>query len=170
MTVLARISVGVIVERQKAASAWIDFLWRPVAVLPGEPEARPWTILSSDGNATRFYAGSAEMELHRSETAHYLSNLTSGAPSIWVTLRRSDGEMPYRLFAVTADPTEGESFAEAGDDIVEALPMPEPIRDLLAAFVAEHHVEREFVKRQRDRADPERMARQAVRREEDGGT
>ena len=30
---------------------------------------------------------------------------------------------------------------------------------LIEAFVAEHHVERPFVKRKRDRADPEALAR-----------
>ena len=33
--------------------------------------------------------------------------------------------------------------------------MPDPIREAVAAFVAEHHVEQVFFKRKRDRADPE---------------
>ena len=33
--------------------------------------------------------------------------------------------------------------------------MPPSIREIVAAFVAEHHVERQFFKRKRDRADPE---------------
>ena len=40
--------------------------------------------------------------------------------------------------------------------------MPEPIRAAIAAFIAEHHVEdAAFVKRERDRADPEALARRA---------
>jgi hypothetical protein len=39
--------------------------------------------------------------------------------------------------------------------------MPETIRDVVARFVAEHHVERPFVKRKRDRADPDALARRA---------
>jgi hypothetical protein len=35
--------------------------------------------------------------------------------------------------------------------------MPPPVRRV-EAFVAEHHVERPFVKRKRDRADPEALA------------
>ena len=35
------------------------------------------------------------------------------------------------------------------------------IQQRLAAFVTAHHVERPFVKRERDRADPEAMARGA---------
>ena len=50
-------------------------------------------------------------------------------------------------------------MTEPGSCIVEAVPMPEQIRDRLSAFVAAHHVERAFVKRKRDRADPEILAR-----------
>lgn len=168
MTALVRMSIGVIVERQKAASPWIDFVWRSVAVLPGQPGTQPWTVLSSDGDMTRFYAGAGEIRLYRSETANYRDNLASETPSVWVALRQTEGQPPYEVFAVTADPAEGESFTEAGNDLVEAVPMPDAIRDLVAAFVAEHHVEREFVKRKRDRLDPEAMARQGPRREGGG--
>ena len=46
-----------------------------------------------------------------------------------------------------------------------AVPMPEALREAIESFVAEHHVEREFVKRKRRRADPEALAR----REHEGG-
>jgi len=59
---------------------------------------------------------------------------------------------------VTADPAEGESFTQVGDDLVEAVPMPVAVRDTIEAFIAEHHVERPFIKRKRDRADPEALA------------
>jgi hypothetical protein len=39
--------------------------------------------------------------------------------------------------------------------------MPREIQRRLAAFVEAHHVERPFVKRKRDRADPEAMAMRA---------
>ncbi len=41
---LLRIPVGVVVERRKAFSPWADFIWRPVAVLEGVPDAAPWTV------------------------------------------------------------------------------------------------------------------------------
>jgi hypothetical protein len=37
--------------------------------------------------------------------------------------------------------------------------MPPEIEARLAAFVEAHHVERPFIKRKRDRADPEALAR-----------
>jgi hypothetical protein len=160
---LASIAVGVVVERRKAASRWIDHVWQPVAVLPGLPDTAPWTVLAQDGERTRFYAGAAEIALHRTETAQYRDNLASAAPSLWVALRPTGVEPAYEIVAVTADPAEGESFTQAGDDLVEAVAMPETVREIVAAFVVEHHVERPFVKRVRDRADPQALARRPPR-------
>jgi hypothetical protein len=163
---LVRIPVGVVVERRKAVSPWADFLWRPVSVLAGEPAAAPWTPLASEGDVHTFYAGSAVIELFRTETANYLGNLASGAPSLWVVLRPTGSEPPYDLFAVTADPAEGEAFTEAGSDLVDTVPMPNTIVEALGAFVAEHHVDRPFLKRRRTRADPEALARRPPARED----
>ena len=166
---IATIAAGVVVERSKAASPWIDYLWRPVTVLAGQPDTAAWTRLSDDGQRATFYAGPATIELHSTETANYRDNLATGTPLLWVVLRETGGEPPYALFMVTADPAEGEAMTEAGNDIVESVPMPDSIRDRVAAFVAEHHVEREFVKRKRDRADTDALARRppAVRRSDE---
>jgi len=159
LPVHARIPVGVVVERRKAQSQWIDFVWKPVTVLAGLPDAAPWTVLFADGDGTTFYAGTAEIELYRTETTNYRDNLASGAPFLWVALRPTGVEPPYEIFAVTADPAEGESFTESGSDLVDVVPMPQAVREVVEAFVAEHHVERPFYKRKRDRADPEALAR-----------
>ncbi|MFX7086587.1 DUF3305 domain-containing protein, partial [Acinetobacter baumannii] len=37
MSPVSAITVGVVVERRKADSPWIDFLWRPVGILPDAP-------------------------------------------------------------------------------------------------------------------------------------
>jgi hypothetical protein len=164
---LATIPVGVVVERSKAASRWADYLWRPIAVLAGQPGTPPWTRLTDDGEHATFYAGSAEIELHRTETTNYRDNLATDAPALWVVLRETGSDPPYGLFLVTADPAEGEAMTEAGTDIVEPVPMPDPVREVVASFVAEHHVERVFVKRKRDRADPETFGRKPTVRQED---
>jgi Protein of unknown function (DUF3305) len=163
---LARIPVGVVVERRKAQSPWIDFTWKPVMVLVGQPAAAPWTVLSEEGDGTTFYAGTVDIELYRTETANYRGNLASGAPSLWVSLRPGGGEPPYEVFAVTADPAEGEAWTEAGNDIVDVVPMPEPVCAVIEEFVAAHHVERPFFKRKRDRADPEALGRRPPVHEE----
>jgi hypothetical protein len=161
-----KMAVGVVVERRKARSPWIDFTWKPVAVLAGLPEAAPWTMLSEDGEGATFYAGAAEVELHRTETTNYRDNLGSGAPMLWVALRPTGVEPPYEIFAVTADPSEGEAWTEAGSDLVDVVPMPGAMRAVIDAFIAEHHVERPFHKRKRDDADPEALARRDPIRKE----
>ncbi|QIG91224.1 MULTISPECIES: DUF3305 domain-containing protein [unclassified Bradyrhizobium] len=162
---LVRIPVGVVVERRRAGSPWIDVVWRSVGVLPDEPEMTPWTVIREQDGVTLFYAGSATVDLYRSETDRYRDNLTSGAPSIWIVLSPAEGASPYLLSAVTADPAEGEAFTGAGANLVEAVPMPEVLRRTIEDFIAEHHVEKEFFKRERSRADPEALAQ----RRHDGG-
>jgi hypothetical protein len=158
-TPLLRIPVGVVVERRKADSPWIDVVWRGVAVLPDEPDMVPWTTLRNDNETTLFYAGSANVDLYRSETARYRDNLASGCPSVWIILSPSEGSWPYAVAAVTADPAEGEAFTEAGANLVETVSMPDVVRRKIEGFIDEHHVERAFVKRERRRVDPDVMAR-----------
>src|SRR5437879_2264712 len=165
---LAAIAVGVIVERVKATSQWIDYIWRPTTVLAGQPDTAAWTQLADDGERATYCVGSATVELHRTETANYRDNLASGSPAVWVVLRVTGVEPPYALYLVTADPAEGEAMTEAGGNIVEPVPMPDIVRDAIAAFVAEHYVEKVFVKRKRDPANPESLERRppSVRKDE----
>jgi hypothetical protein len=159
-TALALIPVGIVVERRKARSAWVDFLWRPVSVFAGKPSAAPWTPLDMAAEATLFFAGEAAIELHRTETANYRDNLSSGSPALWVALRPVASQPPYEILAVTADPSEGEALTDAGDNLVEAVPMPPDIAEALVQFVAQHHVERPFLKRRRQPAEPTLVRRE----------
>ncbi len=159
---LVRIPVGVVVERRKAKSPWVDFVWTPVAVLPGLPDAAPWTALDGDAECARFYGGGAEIALHRSDASGYRDNLATDVALLWVVLRPGGGlEAPYEIAAVTAEPSEGEAFTESAANLVETVLMPAAIRAVVADFVAEHYVEQPFLKRNRDRVDPEAMARRA---------
>jgi hypothetical protein len=158
-TALARIPVGVIVERRKAKSPWIDYLWRPVSVLVGTPGAAPGTAFDERPEAILFYAGLAVIELHRTEASYYRDNITSAGPSLWVALRPAASELPcselpYEVMTVTADPAEGEALTDAGNNLVEAVPMPAEIIATVRLFVARHHVERPFLKRRRTPAEP----------------
>ena len=164
-TALVSIPVGVVVERYKATSQWLDFVWRPESILTGVPAVAPWTPLGPVGDKTTFYGGSAAIELHRTETANYISNLQSGAPALWVVLRPTGTQPPFEVLTVTADPAEGEAFTEAGNDLVETVPMPAAIANAIEAFVAEHHVERPFFKRQRDLAGQDELRRPRSDRE-----
>ena len=167
-TALARIPVGVVVERHTAKSPWLDFLCRPISVLAGVPTAAPWTVIGCEGDVTTFYAGEAVIELYRTETANYRDNLASGTPLLWVVLRPGAGKMGFDLLMVTADPAEGEALTGAGNDLVETVPMPVPISKIVESFIAEHHVEQSFFKRQRDRSTSRSPARRAGGSEDEG--
>lgn len=151
--------IGVIVERRALKNPWVDHAWVPVAVLVGAPTAAPWTVLEQSAGVIRYYAGTIEMEFFGTDTTMYRENLRSLQPSLWVVLRHTDAPPGVVLHLVTADPADAESLTETSTDIIEALPMPAEIRQQLAAFVEAHHVERPFIKRKRDRADPDAMAR-----------
>lgn len=153
------VEVGVIVERRALKNPWVDHAWMPVAVLSGAPAAASWTVLHATADVTRYYAGKAELEFFGSDTTMYRENLRSPQPSLWVALRHTAAPPGVVLHLVTVDPADAEALTGTGTDIIEAVPMPVEIQRRLAAFVGAHHVERPFVKRQRDRADPEAMSK-----------
>jgi hypothetical protein len=138
---LISIPVGVVIERRKAKGAWADFVWRPSAVLPGVPDAAPWTELDSNSGCARFYAGPARIELHRSDVSGYRDNLRSDAALLWVVLQPSGREQPYTIAAVTAEPSEGEAYSESAINLVDTVSMPGPVSAIIARFVAEHCIE-----------------------------
>ena len=83
--------------RARPRASGSTIIWRPIAVLAGQPDTAPWTRLADDGERTTFYAGPAAIELHRTETANYRDNLATGAPALWVVLRETGAEPPYAL-------------------------------------------------------------------------
>lgn len=141
--------VSIVLERRIAVSQWADYLWLPVAVLPGDPAIAPGTRLGTTDTGERFFAGSVALELHRTDTPTYRDNLASGDPRIWISLRPGSAAALPDLAGITADPAEGEAYTEAGGDIVEHVPMPPEIAALMAEFIQNHHVERAFIKRKR---------------------
>lgn len=152
------IPVGVVVERCKANSPWSEFIWRPVGVLGGLPDAKPGTQLAIGIDAITLYAGASHIELYRSDAENYRDNLLSAVPSVWVELLGTTGDPAYGIGAVTVDPAEAEHLA-SGQGIVEAVPMPDSVHHVIASFIAKHGVGRRFEKRKRNRADPEALAR-----------
>ena len=163
------LEVGVLIARRKLKGPWANHAWLPHAVLPAAPATPPGTKLSAGEDEEIYYAGGFEVFLHASETAHYRDNLASGRPALWVALQPVAGD-EYEVATVTADPYEGEALTQGNGEIVEAVPMPADIQEKVAAFVAAFHVERQFIKRKRDRAHPEALARGAPgpKRREDG--
>lgn len=145
-----RLDIGLVVARKALGSPWADRAWLPHAVLPAAPGLAVWTPIATGDGVELFYAGPCEIALHSGAAEHYRDNLASGRPSLWVVLASAEGACAVTV--VTADPYEGEALTEGLDVLVEPVPMPSAIQARVAAFVADHLVERPFIKRQRDRA------------------
>jgi hypothetical protein len=152
------LEVGVVLERRKATSPWLDEIWEAHAILAEPAAAEVGASLGRNGAGELVYAGRHALKAHTMATAFHRDNLNSGQPRVWVVMRPRPGDLP-EIVALTCDPNEGEGYAQTAWDLVQTAPMPEPVAAALAAFVAEHHVEHAFVKRKRDRADPEALAR-----------
>ena len=151
--------VGVVVERREIDSPWQDHEWRPVAVFPGAPEVDDWKVIEQGDGWTRYFAATLDLELHHKETTAYWAALANDPPVVYVILRHGeeDGEHEVEPFLVTASPVEALDILDCGEDIVEAVPMPDSILAWVQAFVDKHHVDEPFKKRKRKRHDPEAM-------------
>ena len=101
----ARLALGVVVERSRAATPWQEYVWLPVGVVVGSPLREPWAMMHEDPHATQFFAGEYEIELTPRETGNYQVNLAAEQPAVYVVLRFEDGaawlrqERPFGQFA-----------------------------------------------------------------------
>lgn len=159
MSADAVMPVGIIVERRKIDKPWQDHSWRPIGVLPHAAPGR-WRQLSDADGRAQFYAGNLPLELHRGETEGYLVNLSQDPPAVYIVLRQSEqeesGGLEVEPFLATVCPYEAMAYTEAGDEVVEGVPMPPEVMSWLAEFVQRHHVERPFQKRKNRRSKEDR--------------
>lgn len=147
--------VGVVVERRAATNPWADWTWRVIAVLPGTAGTGWRRMVTGDG-WTRYFAGSAVVDLHRADTEAYVHNLESREPAVYVVLSNRENpteDQPYDLSQVTVSPYEAQDVLDSAEELVERIPMPPVMIEWVQAFVDAHHVERKFVKRKRDRVE-----------------
>lgn len=145
--------IGVVVRRTPGVTRWAKWAWRAVAVLPGAPPA-DWVEMRREGEAVEFHAGTVDIELWRTDTEAYLVALSNDPPSVYVVLRPSEDDETdheFELVTVTASPYEAQDYCDTGEEIVEPVAMPPGLIAWIRDFVDRHHVDKEFVKRRRDR-------------------
>lgn len=147
------IPLGVVVRRTPGVTRWARHAWKPVAVLPGAPPA-DWRLLREDGEAREYHAATVALELHRAEVEAYQVSLAMTPASVFVVLRAADSrEAPHevQVHSATASAYEAQDYLDSGEEIVEAVPMPEGLEAWVRDFVDRHYEETTFVKRRRDR-------------------
>ncbi|MEM0946613.1 MAG: DUF3305 domain-containing protein [Pseudomonadota bacterium] len=141
--------VGVVVRRAPGVTRWAKWSWRVTSVLPGAAPGN-WREIGREGEAIDYHAATAPLTLHRTETEAYIPALANDPPLVWVIFQAGEDDKPFVL-TVTASAYEAQDYSDNGEDLVEAIPMPEGLAAWVNDFVKRHHVEEAFVKRKRRR-------------------
>jgi hypothetical protein len=164
-----RMCVGVVLERRRIAHAWQEYAWHALAVVAGAPDIAEPRLLSEGEGWSRYLAATLDIELFASETEGYRYNLSQASPVVYALWRTENDEPDGRpvVFHVTVCPYEAQDYLDGVDVTVESLPMPDTIARWVAGYVARHHVDQPFRKRQR-RPHPDGRQRIATEGDEHG--
>ncbi|WP_286221614.1 DUF3305 domain-containing protein [Marinobacter apostichopi] len=147
------LKVGAVVRRSPGVTRWAQEIWKPVAVIPGAPEAF-WKEMVREGEVIDYHAGTVCMELFRADVESYLVSLNMTVPSVWIIMDRDDtNRSPSGWFVstITASAFEALDALDSGESIVEPVPVPESLAAWIKEFVDLHYIEEPFKKRQRDK-------------------
>jgi hypothetical protein len=144
--------VGVLAQSRPPVTKWGGRVVRPTAVFATVPGTAPGTLVSDVDGVETWYLGASDVTLHSGDTGYYRDNL-SGRPSVWVALPQVSDGARAKVQLVTVDPYEGEGLASDEALVVEAVAMPDAVRAHVEAFIAAHHVDIPFEKRQRKPVD-----------------
>ena len=148
---LLSLPLGIVVRKSPGVTRWARWVWQAVAVLPGAGPAN-WRELRREGEVVEYHAATVPLELWRSDTEAYRTELSTKTPSIYVVMREAaDAIQGLEVVLATASPFDGQDYADNGEDIVELVPMPPALIALIEGWVEQHHVEEEFIKRKRDK-------------------
>ncbi|MBJ7275718.1 DUF3305 domain-containing protein [Marinobacter salarius] len=146
------LKIGAVVRRSPGVTQWARETWKPVAVIPGAPEAF-WKELVREGDVVDYHAGTVSMELFRADVEGYLVSLNMATPSVWVIMDRDQtGRSPsgWVVSAVTASAHEALDSLDSGESIVEAVAIPESLAAWIKEFIDLHYIDEPFKKRRRD--------------------
>lgn len=151
------LKVGAVVRRSPGVTRWARDILKPIAVIPGAPEAF-WKEMVRDGEVVEYHAGTVAMELYRADVEGYLVSLNMAAPSVWVIMDRDPTRQSptgWVVSSVTANAHEALDSLDSGESIVEAVPIPESLAAWIKEFIDMHYIEEPFKKRRRDEVDIE---------------
>ncbi|WP_203298860.1 DUF3305 domain-containing protein [Marinobacter sediminum] len=144
--------VGAVVRRSPGVTRWVKEIWKPVAVIPGAPDAF-WKELVREEDVVDYHADTVTMELFRADVEGYLVSLNMAVPSIWIIMDRdvtSQSPSGWVVSTITASAHEALDALDSGESIVEAVPIPESMAAWIKEFIDMHYIEEPFKKRRRD--------------------
>lgn len=145
--------LGIVIRKSPGVTRWAKWNWRAIAVLPGAASEN-WKELRREGEVVEYHAATVDLELYRTDTEAYLTELSTRTPAIYVVLREStncDAVQDVEVLLATVSPYDAQDYADSGEEIVEQVPMPEGIIGWVYAYVTKHHEHEVFVKRKRSK-------------------
>ena len=131
-----RFPAAVLMQWTRLNDRWQSEKWEAIAVIEDEGTQMAPTLLMNDQFRARWLHPGYTLNLYRDEAEGYYLNLSAPQPFVFVMWRLEDGMA--RPSILTLSYNEAARMMDA-DEHVDGVPMPEPWREPLDAFVALHY-------------------------------
>jgi hypothetical protein len=141
-------TLSVILVRDAVESRWEDFRWQLLGAVPDVGGA-PRVIVETATQLQRIFPG-FEVKLHGDEAEGYFLNVSSGAPSVFVSIRCDEGSTDPYPFQATLSYNEAARWMEGGEK-VDRVPAWTDLAEWMGAWV-EANYRPEPKRRQRPRS------------------
>ena len=128
--------LSIILERIPMESRWASHRWELAGVVPDQGGS-PRTIVEREALLQKIYPG-FEVALHRDEAEGYFLNVSSEAPSVFVSLRTDEGEGEPYPFQATLSYNEAARWMDSSERVERAPAWPE-LAQWAAEWVAENY-------------------------------
>jgi len=117
--------LAVVLEREPIDSPWQTHQWQLLGVLP-DTGGEPRTLLEQGLRKRCLYPG-LEVDLHPDEAEGYYLNVSTDAPSVFVSIRHDEGcEEPYP-FRATLSYNQAGRWMDGGERVERAPAWPQLI-------------------------------------------
>jgi hypothetical protein len=153
--------LSVILEREAVESRWETHRWQLLGVVP-DMGGEPRTIIATAARLQRLFPG-FEVTLFPDEAEGYYLNASSEAPSVFVSIRRDEGEDDPYPFQATLSYNEAARWMDGGEKVERVVVWPE-----LAAWMGEW-VEQNYRPEPKQRRKPRSFEGKEGRLREKGG-
>ena len=128
--------LSVILSRETVESRWEDHRWHLLAAVP-DVGGEPRVIVETRETLQRIFPG-FEVTLHRDEAEGYFLNVSSEAPSVFVSIRHDEESGDPYPFQATLSYNEAARWMDGGEKVERVVAWPELAR-WMGAWVEENY-------------------------------
>ena len=140
--------IAVILEREAVESRWETHRWQVLGVIP-DVGGESRTILEDAATLQRVFPG-FEVKLFRDEAEGYYLNVSSEAPSVFVSVRIDEASSEPYPFQATLSYNEAARWMDGGEKVERVVAWPE-LAGWMGQWVEDNY-RPEVKKRQRPRS------------------